>query len=72
MAIYFQCIKEAERQLCGKYILAKSFERFGLATFTDGSKNYLDAAAMTAAILTQQADPNEMHIDNYFWGDNDM
>merc|ERR1712214_79491 len=44
MAIYFKCIKDVERNLCGKYLLTRAFERFGVPIDATGFEDKYDAA----------------------------
>merc|ERR1712242_340147 len=69
MAIYFKCIKDVERNLCGKYMLTRAFERFGVPIDTTGFEDKYDAALFVAGAMDQASTQEEKHIDDYFWGE---
>ena len=72
MAIYFHCIKKAERQCCAKYVLADHFEKCGIPINIPAAADKYDAAAMAAKIMKASATPEMKHLDDYFWGDMEM
>ena len=72
MAIYFMCIKKVERQNCAKYLMAEMFEAYGIDYDIPMAADRYDGAAMAAKIMEKKASPEEIHIDDYFWGDMDM
>merc|ERR1711884_499076 len=69
MAIYFKCIKDVERNLCGKYLLTRAFERFGVPIDATGFEDKYDAALFVAGAMEQASTQEEKHIDDYFWGE---
>merc|ERR1711976_354523 len=72
MAIYFMRIKKVERQNCAKYLMAEMFEAYGIDYDIPMAADRYDGAAMAAKIMEKKASPEEIHIDDYFWGDMDM
>jgi hypothetical protein len=72
MAIYFHCIKKAERQCCAKYVLADHFEKCSIPVNIPAAADKYDAAAMAAKIMMATATPEMKHIDDYFFGDMEM
>jgi len=72
MALYFMCIKKAERESCAKYVMADYMEKFGINVNLPMAADKYDAANMAANIMKSKATKEMQHIDDYIWGDMDM
>jgi len=72
MALYFMCIKKAERQCCAKYVMADMLEKFGVNVNLPMAADKYDAAAMAVKIMKSKSTKEMQHIDDYIWGDMDM